>query len=215
MKPNIAFLSIIGLFTAVFFLNCTSLSRYNLTLKNTLSVFLIEEGTDQFFSIPIQYIGDYQIESFEFNNGFINIGDYKILLEKDELEIDVYVNESSDEYGHTEGLHNMVYSERNGRTLLSKMAEPLAKNHEYDTLFNQYNIFIKKNLKNNEIKNINSEYEKGNTYSLFFLEYTITLDNEQMECGYSDDFELYNGQDMDSAWFPPNLEFFRTMVLQK
>jgi hypothetical protein len=86
-----------------------------------------------------------------------------------------------------------------------------------DLLFNQYNIILEKYLKNSELESINNEYKKGNTDSKFYLEYTITIDNEQMECGYSDDFELYKGHVQDfqtlGSDFPPNLEFFRARVL--
>jgi hypothetical protein len=118
----------------------------------------LNDRKDYYFSIPVQYIGDYQVENFEFNNGYILIGDYEILLDRDNVSIDMLVNESSDELP---GL-------------------------------NQYDILVEYTLKNNEIDNIINEYEKGNTYSKFYLGYTITIDDEQMECGYLDDFELYN-----------------------
>jgi hypothetical protein len=187
---------------------------------------LLNNGDDYYFSIPVQYIGDYHIGNFAFDNGYILLGDYKLTLERDDLSIDVFVNESSDEYGNTDGVHNLVYSETNSKVLISKMEEPLTKNHIYDNMLNQYNIFIKNSLKNSDIKSIIKEYKKGNTYSKFYLEYTITIDNEQMtKCGLLDDFELYNVPVQEppcpeytssgSSCFPPNLEFFRAKVLQK
>jgi hypothetical protein len=143
---------------------------------------LLNDGKDYYFCIPIQYIGDYQIENFEFKNGFILIGDHKILLNRDDAGVEVFEKVPSDESGNTNG---------------------------DDLIFNQYNIFIERHLKNSEMKNITDEYEKGNTASKFYLEYTITIDNEQIECGYSDDFELYDGP-LQYNGFPPNLDFFRS-----
>jgi hypothetical protein len=148
---------------------------------------LLNDGKDYYFSIPIQYIGNYQIENFEFKNGFILIGGYEILLNRDDMVIDVFEKIPSDEVGNTNGA---------------------------DLIFNQYNIILEKYLKNNELENIIKEYEKRNTGSKFFLEYTITIDNEQGEYGYSDDFELYKGPVRPfGSDFPPNLEFFRNRVL--
>jgi hypothetical protein len=216
-------LFITGLFITILFLSCstTTTRHYNFSLKNTLSIFLLNDGKDYYFTIPIQYIGDYQIESFEFNSGYILIGDYRIMLSRDDLSIDVFVNESSDEYGNTDGVHTFIHSEKNGSILVSKMDEPLTKNHEYDNMLNQYNILVEYILKNNDMDSIFIEYEKGNIYSMFYLEYTITLDNERMSgCGYLDNFELYNGPVQDASylqydWFPPNLDFllfFRPLI---
>jgi hypothetical protein len=99
MKRNRVFLFVICLSIAFSFLNCATTRQYNFSLKNTLSIFLLDNGNNYYFAIPVQYIGDYQIQSFEFNNGYILIGDFKIVLTRDEINIDVFVNESSDEYG--------------------------------------------------------------------------------------------------------------------
>jgi hypothetical protein len=182
-KSNIS-LCIIGLFIIVSLLNCATTRHVNISLKNTLSIFLLNDKEGYFFAIPVQYIGDYHIESFEFDNGYILLGDYKILLSRDNININVFVNDLSDESGNTDGIHNML---------------------------NQYNIFIEYPLKSNEMDNIINEYKKGNKDSMFYLEYTITIDNERMPgCGYLDNFELYNGpvQEPQSNWFPPNLGFF-------
>jgi hypothetical protein len=183
-----------------------------------LAIFLFNDEKDYYFSIPIGYIGNYQIDSFEFDNGYILIGDYKILLKRNDINIDVYVNESSDEHGDTDGLYSIVYSEKKGRVLISRMGEPLTKNHEYDNKLNNYNIFIEKKLKNKELKNIIKEYEKGNIDSHFYFWYRISFNYEREEHGLNgiyDDCVLYNGSVQEPGWFPPNLEFFRSKVLQK
>jgi hypothetical protein len=175
-------LCVTGLMATIFFFSCTATSHYNFSLKDTLSIFLLNDGENDYFCIPVQYIGDYHVENFEFDNGFILIGDYKMVLEKDDVSIEMFVNEHSDESGNIGESYNL----------------------------NQYNIFVEYILKKSDMDNIIKEYKKGNTYSKLYIEYSVTIDNEKMEgCGYSDDVELYNGPLGDSGWFPPNLEFFR------
>jgi hypothetical protein len=161
-------------------------------------------------------MGDYQIEKFEFNNGNIQIGDYEILLKRDDINIYVYLNEAADIDGNSDGEFNLVYSEENGRISTSKMDEPLAIKHGSDETLNHYYIFIEKYLTYNDMKNITREYEKGNVYSKLSIWYDITIDNEEQNgSGMLDDFELYNGQAIDPSWFPPNLNFFKAKYLQK
>ena len=218
MKRVKILLCITCLFATVVFLNCKSVRNYNFSLQNTLSIFFIDNDKNYYFSMPVQYIGDYQIDSFEFIDGYVLIGDYKILLERKDVNVDVYVNENSDEYGNTDGPFNLIYSEKKEKILLSKIDEPLKRNNESQDTLNFYCIIIDKKLKNNEMKKIISEFEKGNTYSHFYLWYKVSFDYEQEEAGkygIYDDFELSNGIDLETGWFPPNLEFFKTKVLQK
>jgi hypothetical protein len=84
-------------------------SQYNFSLKDTLAIFLLNNEKDYYFCIPIQYTGDYQVSGFEFDNGNILIGDYDILLKRDEVKISVYLNEEADE-----GLMNhYIFIEKN------------------------------------------------------------------------------------------------------
>ena len=222
MKSKVnACLCIMNLFMAIIFLNCTAkrqndFSRYNFSLKNTLSVFLLNDENGFYFCIPVQYAGDYQIAGFEFNNGNILIGDFNILLKRNEVNISVYLNETADENGNTVGEFNLIYLEKNGRILASKIAEPLAVKNEPDYMMNQYNIFIEKYLTDNEMKNIINEYEKENVYSKLSIWYDITIDNEeQTGSGMLDDFELYSGPVNEYVWLLPHFEFFRAKYLQK
>ena len=65
------------------------------------------------------------------------------------------------------------------------------------------------------MKNIINEYEKGNVYSKLDIWYDITIDNEEQNGnGMLDDFELYDGPAIDTAWFPENLNFFKAKYLQ-
>ena len=199
------------LFIIILFSNCAAMRFYNFSLQNTLSIFFLKNENNYYFSIPVQYIGDYQIEKFDFKNGFILIGDYKITLTADDLIISAYVNENSDEYGNTDGQFDLIYLKENGKVSISKMAEPLKIKQKSDDKMNQYNFIVDKNLDNTEIKNIISEYKKEKTNSQFYLEYEIMMNNEQIECGYLDNFELHAGLVHESSWFPPNLEFFRRL----
>ena len=220
MKSKInACLCIMGLLAAIALSNCAAarqndFSQYNFTLKNTLSIFLLNNEKGCFFCIPIQYIGDYQIAGFKFDNGNILIGDYDILLKRDEVNISVYLNETADENGNMVGEFNLIYLEKNGKVSVSKMAEPLAAKNESDYMLNHYYIFIEKYLTDNERENIIKEYEKGNVYSRMSVWYDIIIDNEEQNgSGILDNFELYNGLALDPAWFPPNLDFFKAKYL--
>jgi hypothetical protein len=217
MKRKImVYLCIICLFAAIIFSNCATKRQYDFSLNNTLSIFLLDNGEDHYFCIPIQYIGDYQIEKFEFNNGNITIGDYEIVLKRDEVNIYVYLNEAGDLDGSSDGEFNLVYLEENGKISISKMSEPLTIKHEPNDKLNHYYIFIEKHLKNAEVKKITAEYEKGNVYSKLSIWYDISINNEEQNGnGMLDDFELHNGPSIDPAWFPPNLDFFKARYLQK
>jgi hypothetical protein len=210
-----------GLCLAIIFSNCAKIrqddfSKYNFSLKNTLSIFLLNNKKGFYFCIPVQYIGDYQIAGFEFDNCNILIGDYNILLKKNEVNISVYLNETADENGNTVGEFKLIYLEENGRVLISKIADPLAIKNNSDYLMNQYDIFIEKYLTDNEMKNIIDEYETGNVYSKLSVWYDITIDNEKQNgSGILDDFELHSGPVNEYVWLLPHFEFFRSKYLQK
>ena len=219
MKSKICLL-ILGLFAAAVFSNCATarqkdFSQYSFSAKNTLSIFLLNNDKGYYFVIPVQYIGDYQIAGFEFDNGNILIGDYDILLKRDEINISVYLNETADENGNTSGEFNLIYQEENGRVLASKMAEPLAIKKTPDYMMNQYDIYIEKYLTDDDMKNIINEYEKRNVYSKLSIWYDITIDNEEQNgSGILDDFELHSGPVNEYLWLLPHFEFFRAKYLQ-
>jgi hypothetical protein len=222
MKNKInAYLCIMGLFVTIIFSNCATtrqkdFSQYNFSLKNTLSIFLLNNEEDYYFCIPVQYIGDYQIAGFKFTNGNILIGNYDILLKRDEVNISVYLNETADEDGNTVGEFNLIYLEENGNVLVSKMAEPLAIKNEPDYIMNQYDIYIEKHLTDNEMKNIINEYKKGNVYSKLSVWYDITIDDQgQNGSGMLDDFELNTGSPVNEyVGLLPHFNFFRAKYLQ-
>ena len=191
-------------------------SKYNFSLKNTLSIFLLNSEKDYYFCIPVQYVGDYQISRFEFDNGNILIGDYDILLKRDEVNISVFLNETANEDGDAVEGFNQIYLENNGKVLVSKMAEPLAVKKDQDYMVNHYYIFIEKYLSDGEMKNIVNQYKKGNVASRMSIWYDLTFDGEEQNgSGILDDFELYDGPAIDPAWFPSNLNYFKAKYLQK
>ena len=218
MKKKInACVWVIGLVTAIVFSNCATTRRYDFSLKNTLSIFLLNNGNDHFFCIPVQYFGDYQIAGFEFDEGNITIGDYEILLKRDEINIYVYLNEATeeDEFGNSDDDFNIIYSEENGRISISKLGEPLTIKQESDGKMNHYYIFIERYLSDNEMKKITNEYKRGNVYSRLSIWYDITIDNEEQgRSGMLDDFELYDGPAIDPASFLPNMNFFSAKYLR-
>jgi len=87
------------LILVIFLSGCVKEQQYNFSLKNTLAIFLLNDDDKNYFCIPVQYIGDYQINDFEFTDGYILIGNYEILLKKDDINISLYLNRETDEYG--------------------------------------------------------------------------------------------------------------------
>ncbi|MDR0476244.1 MAG: hypothetical protein LBH43_21580 [Treponema sp.] len=206
---------------AITFPNCVTTQqngfyKHNFSLKDTLSIFLLKNEKGYYFCIPVQYMGDYHISRFKFNNGNIQIGGYNILLKRDGLNISVYLNETANENGSAVAGFNQIYLEEDGGISVSKMAEPLAKKNEADYMMNHYYIFIEKHLTDNEMKAIIKEYERGNIYSRLEIWYDLTIDNEdQNGSGILDEFEFYDGLAIDPVWFPQNLNFFKDRYLQK
>ena len=207
--------------TMSIFSNCATtqhkiFSQYNFSLANTLSIFLLNNEKGYYFCIPVQYIGDFQINRFEFNYGNIQIGDYDILLKKDEINIFVYLNETADENGNAVGDYNLVYTEENGRVLVSKMADPLGLKNEPEYTMNKYDIFIEKYLTNDEMKNIIVQYESKNVNSNLSIWFDLTIDSEEQNgSGMLDVFELDSGSVNDYVWVFPHFEFFRDKYLVK
>jgi len=165
------YLCVIGIFAALIFSHCENARKYDFICQNTMSIDISNNGKNYYFSIPVQYIGDYQIEAFDFINGYILIGDYKILLEKENVKITILLNNQSDVYENT------------GNDL------------------NQYNINIERTLSHDEIENIineyknlnntNYKYRKGNTNSKINIEYKLTTDKDgEFETGMFDYFEF-------------------------
>ena len=199
-------------------MNCAgkTTQKYDYTLKDTLSVFLLNNEKGNFFCMPVQYLHNFHINSFEFINGAINIGDYKIPLKRNEINISAYLNKNSNENGSSDSGFDLIYSEENGKILLSKINELLSEELlKDDENFIHYYIFIEKFLNDNDLEKINNEYNKGNVRSRFEIWYDLIINNEQQNGnGIMSDFELYKGTAIDLQQFPPNLNFFRVKYFQ-
>jgi len=191
---------LITLLAIFLFSTCNAKPHYNFICRNTMSISILSNGKNHYFSIPVQYVGDYQIESFEFLNGYVLIGDYKILLERENIKINILLNKSANEDGKARGDFEAVYSEDKGKIKISKLDEPIIKD-ETDKTLNLYNMDIERVLSKDEIKNIINEYENlknidykyrtGNTNSKIGIEYKIKTDIDgEFETGMFDYFEF-------------------------
>ena len=206
-------LCIFILFAAIILSTCTgtNIRQFDFSLHNTVSIFLLENEAGFFFCIPIQYLGDFHIGSFEFTNGLIVIGSYEIPLLRDNSNIFVYLNQKTDNSGSLDSGFDLVFGKERGNVLVSKMSEPLSVQRvEGDGKYIHYYIFIERFLNDYEVERIKSEYQKGNVHSRFEVWFNLVIDNEpQIGSGVADDFVLYNGPASDAVFLFPNLNFFR------
>ena len=197
-KKRVSHLYLLTLLTLSLLSACKPSPHYNFICRNTMSISILSNGKNHYFSIPVQYVGDYQIESFEFLTGYVLIGNYKILLERENITINILLSKSSDVDGKAKGDFETVYSEDKGKIKISKLEEPILKD-ESDKTLNLYNIDIERVLTKEEINNIINEYENlktidyeyrtGNTNSKINIEYKIKIENE-FEAGMFDYFEF-------------------------
>jgi len=93
-------LSILILLTVMVFPGCGNTHTPDIFIGNSLSIFLLNNGNNYFLCMPVQYIGEYNISGFKFNNGSVTIGDIEIQLNRNELNIIEYMSETADESGN-------------------------------------------------------------------------------------------------------------------
>ena len=104
---NKAFLNLSSLTFMIFLSACTTmptskLADFNFSLNNTLSIFLLNNNKGDFFCIPVQYIGDYQINKFEFLNGNLLIGNFDIPLTRENTIISIHHYETDEALNQTD-----------------------------------------------------------------------------------------------------------------
>ncbi|MCL2276564.1 MAG: hypothetical protein FWC21_01565 [Treponema sp.] len=216
------FLYIFTLIAIIFFSGCASAPvpifeqtrsnqrNYNFTLSNTVSVYMVNDDKNkQFFCFPIQYVFEYQMQSFDLTESFLIIGDYKIDINRNNANIYIYLDEESDISGVFDSVDfKIIYIEEKGIINLSDMKKPLPAKLSED-LVNHYYIFIERHLNENEMNAIVNEYKKGNFSSRAEIWYDIVIDNEpQLGSGIIDTFEIYIH---DPTYNIPNLKFFKTL----
>ena len=173
-KINV-FLCFIGLFAAIALSGCTAargndFSQYNFSLKNTLSIFLLNNEKDYYFCVPVQYTGDYQISGFEFNNGNILIGDYDILLKRDEVNIITYLNEEADEDGMN---HYYIFIEKH---LTDDEMKNIIKEYEKRRVYSRMSVWYDITI-DNEKQNGSGMLDDFELYNGLALEPALFPDN--------------------------------------
>jgi len=201
------------LLMATVLVNCagTDVRRFGFSLHNTVSIFLLQNETRAFFSIPIQYLGDFHIGGFEFIGGLIVIGDHEIPLRKDNVNVFVYLNQKTDGDGSLTTGFDLVFAKERGDVSVSRMSEPLAaRQAESDGNHIHYYVFIERFLEAHELEGIKSEYARGNMHSRYEVWFNLVIDGEpQLGSGVADGFTLYKGPASEAVFLFPNLNFFR------
>jgi len=183
-KPIIACLFCIVLFVTIVFTNCVTrqkhdFSQYNLSLKNTLSIFLLNNGNNYFFCIFLQYIGDFEISNFEFDHGNILIGDYNISLNRSNVNVLMFLSEPAPNEWPDYYMNQYTF-----------FIERHLTNNEMKNIINQYRM-----------GNIHSSF-------YIWFDITIDGE-EQPGSGILDTFELFNGPiDKDILNLFPHFEIF-------
>jgi hypothetical protein len=130
--------SSVALFAAIVFTNCTAARLYDFSLKDTLSIFFLNDEKSSYFCIPVQYMGEYQINDFKFDSGYIKIGDYEIPLNREELNIYTYFGVSDEEWNH-----HYIFIERhlsNGE--MKKIIEEYEKGNVSSSVYIGYDLII-------------------------------------------------------------------------
>ena len=130
----------IFLILAIILSSCVKEQQYNFSLQNTLAIFLLNDDDKNYFCIPVQYIGDYQINYFEFTDGYILIGDYEILLKKDEINISLYLNKETDEYGMNQS--DIFIEKHLSKNDIKNIINEYKKGNVYSQMYIGYDIVI-------------------------------------------------------------------------
>ena len=175
-KRNIIILCIIGFIAIILSINLYSVHYFhfldnngeiNILYQPHISL-LKSSDNNYFISTTFEVNSDYQIEEFKFDYGFINIGNYKILFDKNEININIKINDWRD-------YRNEVYLIINGNEYISKLDDSIHMENENILYF--FN-FSKNNIRNVEIKNIIDGYKKNNNSVNLYLKYEIRINDE-------------------------------------
>jgi hypothetical protein len=128
------------------------------------------------FRVSFNYDSNYQIDNIEFDYGFIIIGDYMYVLERDDIEIGVFID----------GLR--FFSSSKDDMALSKMREPIILESDSNTQIFQYSFYFNKTFNNDEIAEIVNRYSKENNYLKVYVKYNLYINNEIIENEFSNEY---------------------------
>ena len=170
-------LSIIIFFVVIIFSGCVTMHDISFYHGNeTLykpSVSIWNDGPRDYWmyiklydSYPKEY---FEIEKFEFDNGFIQINDYKIVIDKG-INIDIRI----DDYNWDK----TVYYISNGRIGYSNVARLNAFKNSTDNSIIEYRISFMQESSKKDVKKILDEYKRNNNSALLYIKYEITINNE-------------------------------------
>jgi hypothetical protein len=141
---------------------------------------LKSSNNDYFISVNFDINTAYQIEDFEFDNGFIKIGEQEIIFNKDDISINIYANT----------MWNSVYWLIKGKRHVSKLSDPvIAENEANNSIIHYIFRFNKSNITNKEIKIIINEYKKNQNTKLFF-KFTILMNNEIIVYDLTEEYNI-------------------------
>jgi hypothetical protein len=177
-KRNTVILCLIGLFIVILLIPFWPPVHYfyfideNSTLPTGSKAFislLKSKEDDNFISIDFNINSNNQIENFKYYDGFIQIGNYNLELNKEKISIDIDLNKD----------FNNVYWVIKGQEPKSKMNEPIITKNEKNNGINIYFFsFTLSSISDNEIKIIIDNFKKKNTKTKLYLKYEIEINNE-------------------------------------
>lgn len=148
MKTKIKIcLTIVCLFMSIIFTNCATkrqndFTQYNLSLKNTLTIFLFNNENGYFFCIFLQYVGEFPVSDFEFDNGNIQIGNYNIPLNRDNVDVLVYFSEFTYENGLTMNQYSIFIERHLTDNEMSNIINQYRKGNVYSYFYIWFDITI-------------------------------------------------------------------------
>jgi hypothetical protein len=183
------------IFTVLFFSNCKT-TVYYVQFKeddniSSASIVLSEHDGKQ-LHIVTNKIGNFEINNFQYDYGYIKIDDYKILFERNNIDIIISANTPSEIIGNTYYPYNYyVYNENNGIIKIFKMNEPIANKYDANEDINVYDIYFTKKISNNIYRKLINLYENKKNNVQLYLKYDITIDDEVITEEVIQEFELY------------------------
>jgi hypothetical protein len=173
------------------FSSCWSIHYFRFTPKNEIVhnkiiskpfvSILKSSDNDYIISVYFDINTTSQIKDFEFDSGFIKIGEQEIIFSKEEISINIDANK----------MWNTVYWVIHGKWNGSKLSDPITVENEVNKSIIHYMFrFSKSNITNKEIKKIINEYNKNIKSTKLFFKFTILIDNEIIAYDLIDEYNI-------------------------